>query len=87
MMSNDVHDDPVFAALHDLPACDVGRRRAQRLGARCRVVLASETRATSAAATAGSARWPHVTGIALLAVWCAVYVMEIVRRGAAVWGP
>lgn len=87
MTSNDLRDDPLLAALHELPACDVARRRAEHLGTRCRVVLSSETRAISPVVAASSARWPRATGIALLAAWCAIYVMEIVRRGVAAWGP
>jgi hypothetical protein len=86
MTSDDDYSDAVLAALNDLPVRDVDERRAQRLGARCRAVLATQTRLTAAAANAGAARWTHATGIALLAIWCAIYVIEIVRRGAAVWG-
>ena len=86
MTPNDDHSDAVLAALNDLPVWDVDERRAQSLGARCRAVLATQTRATAAAANADAARWTHVTGLALLAIWCAIYVIEIVRRGAAVCG-
>ena len=86
MTSNDDHRDVDLAALNDLPVWDVNARRAQSLGARCRAVLAAQTRANSAAANADAARWARVTGVTLLAVWCAIYGIAIVRHGAEVWG-
>jgi hypothetical protein len=85
MTSHDVHDDPVLAALGELHALDVDTRRSERLATRCRAVLATERRAT-APARANSAGWTRVTGLALLVAWCAIYTIEIARRGAAVWG-
>ena len=67
--NDDIQHDSVLAALRNLSACDVHQRRAQRLGARCRGVLASEARVTPAAAGLVPARWRHVTAIALLAAW------------------
>ena len=84
--NDDIHEDAVLAALRDLPACDVNERRAQRLGARCRAVLASRARATPSAARAAPSGWPRVAAITLLAAWCAIYVTEVVRRGAAALG-
>jgi hypothetical protein len=86
MTSNDDHRDVDLAALNDLPVWDVNARRAQSLGACCRAVLAAQTRANAAAANADAARWARATGVTLLAVWCAIYVIAIVRRGAEVWG-
>ena len=86
MTSHDDHIDEVLAALNDLPAWDVEERRARDLGVRCRAVLATQTIAAARAANPDAARWTHATGLALLAIWCAIYVVEIVRRAAAVWG-
>jgi len=86
MTSNDRHSDPVLAALDDLPVWDVDARRAWDLGVRCRAALAAQARATAGADSPGSVRWTHLAGLALLTLWCAAYVLEIVRRGAAVWG-
>jgi hypothetical protein len=86
MTSNEDRSDAVLAALNDLPVWDVDERRAQSLGVQCRAVLATQKRAPAIAAHAGFGRWTHVTGRALLAIWCAVYVIEIVRRGAAAFG-
>ena len=86
MTSHERHGDPVLAALDDLPVWDVDARRARDLGVRCRAVLAAQTRATAGADRPDSARWTRVTGLAFLTLWCVIYVIEIVRRGAAVWG-
>lgn len=85
MTSKDVDGDPVFAALNGLRPVDVGHRRAERLAERCRAVLATGRHTTTAART-GSTRWTRVTGLALIVGWCAVYTIEVARRGAAVWG-
>jgi hypothetical protein len=85
MTSDDVQDDPVLAALSQLPTQDVDRRRAHRLQVRCRAALAARKRAADEAATVDSARW-RFTGPALLVAWCAIYVIEIVRHAAAVYG-
>jgi hypothetical protein len=86
MRPDDVQDDPVLAALHDLGAWDVDERRAHRLRVRCRAALAGEKRGAAAPASADSARWTDFTGPALPAVWCAIYVVEIVRHEAAIYG-
>ena len=86
MTSHEDDGDAVLAALNDLPARDVDTRHARSLGIRCRAVLEAQTRATAAAAETGAARWTRGAGLALLAAWCAIYAVEIVRRGAAIWG-
>lgn len=86
--NHDTDHDPLLAALRDLPAWDVHGPRARQLGARCRLLLGAETRATAGGARSVSAqaRWPRVTAIAFLTAWCAMYLAEVVRRGAAAWG-
>jgi hypothetical protein len=87
MISEDVQEDPVLAALNDMRAWDVDQRRARRLRARCRRALATQNRgATAESAAADSARWTHIAAPALLVVWCAIYVIEIVRYAAAIYG-
>ncbi len=84
MTSNGADDDPVLAALGLLRAQDVDTRRAHRLHVRCRAALAAQKRTADAAAT-DSARWALVAGPALLAAWCAIYVIEIVRLARAIY--
>ena len=83
MTSHDDDGDAVLAALNDLPARDVDTRHARSLGIRCRAVLEAQARA---AAETGAARWTRGAGLVLLAAWCTIYAVEIVRRGAAIWG-
>jgi hypothetical protein len=86
MTSDDVHDDPVLTALRQLPTQDVDRRRAHRLHVRCRAALAAGNRAADGAARVDSARWRLTAGPALLAAWCLIYVIEIVRFAVAIHG-
>ncbi len=86
MMPDDVQTDPLLAALSELPTLDVNARRAQHLGARCRSALATPSRLAATTANAESAPWVLVAGPALLFVWCAIYVIEIARHAATVYG-
>ncbi len=86
MTSHDDYGDADLAALNELPVQDVDERHARSLGIRCRAVLAAQTRATAAAADTSAAGPTRAAGLVLLAAWCAIYVVEIVRRGAAAWG-
>lgn len=85
MTSNAVDDDPVLAALGRLRTQDVDARRAHRLQVRCRAALTAQTPAADAAATVESARWTLIAGPALLAAWCAIYVIEVVRLAEAIY--
>jgi hypothetical protein len=85
MTPNAVDDDPVLAALGQLRAQDVDARRAHRLQVRCRAALTARKRAADPAATVESARWTLIAGPALLAAWCAIYVIEIVRLAGAIY--
>lgn len=86
MTSDAVDDDPVLAALGQLRARDVGTRRADRLRTRCHAALAAQRRAADTAAAVNSARWAPVVGPVLLAAWCAIYVIEIVRLAGVIYG-
>jgi hypothetical protein len=85
MMSDDLDDDRILAALGQLQTRDVGTRRAHRLQARCRAADAAQRRAADAAAGVDSGRWTLIAGPALLAAWCAIYVIEIVRLAGAIY--
>ena len=81
-----VDDDPVLAALSELRTQDVDTRRAHRLHLRCRAALTAQKRAADASAGAASGRWARMAGPALLAAWCAIYTVEIVRLAWAIYG-
>ena len=83
MTPNVVDDDTVLAALGRLRTRDVDARRAHRLQVRCRAVLVAQTREADAGADSG--RWTLMAGPVLLAVWCAIYVVEIVRIAGAIY--
>ena len=85
MTSHDADDDPVLAALSELRPQDVDARRAHRLQIRCRAALAAQKRAADAAATVESAPWTLIAGPALLAAWCAIYAIEVVRLAGAIY--
>lgn len=85
MTSNDVDDDAVLVALGQLSLQDIDARRARRLHARCRAELARRKRAAGGAAAGDSARWTRMAGPVLLVVWCAIYVIEIVRLAGAIY--
>jgi hypothetical protein len=85
MTPNVVDDDTVLAALGRLRTRDVDARRAHRLQVQCRAVLAARTRAADADAGADSGRWTLMAGPLLLAAWCAIYVVEIVRIAGAIY--
>ena len=85
MTSDVVDDDPVLAALSELGTQDVGTRRAHALQVRCRAALAAQKRAADTVAAAGSARWTLVVGPVLLAAWCAVYLIEVVRLAGVIY--
>jgi hypothetical protein len=85
MTSKGVDGDPVLAALSQLRTQDVDTRRAHRLGVRCRAALTARKRAADADGGADSGRWTLIAGPVLLAVWCAIYVIEIVRLAGAIY--
>ncbi len=86
MMSDDVQADPVLTALSQLPTQDVDRRRADRLHVRCRAALEARKRAVDEAASVDPSRWMLTLGLTPLAAWSLVYVIEIVRHAAAMYG-
>jgi hypothetical protein len=83
-MSPDTDDDPVLAALHELHACDVSAARAQRLRARCQTYLKTQGVSRHLPLTSRAGVWRALR--ALAAAWCVVYLVETLRRAAAVYG-
>ena len=85
MTSNDADADPVLAAISQLRTRDVDARRAHRLQVRCRAALTARKRAADAAAEADSGRWTLMAGPVLVAMWCAIYMVEIVRLAGVIY--
>ena len=86
MTSEDDQNDAVLAALSQLRGCDVDQLRAHRLRVRCRAAIVAERRAADATAAVDSGVWRRIVAPALLGAWCAIYVVEVVRRAAAIHG-
>ena len=74
MSFTDGQNDDVLAAIPNLRAYDVSERRADRLRSRCHDVLHAPRR-------------PNLSvSVVLGGAWCVTYLMEIIRRAAAVYG-
>lgn len=65
---------------------DVSDRHARRLRRQCYAVLQTPAVPTRPAATASRTLFRRVVGPALGGAWCLVYLVEIVRRAAAMYG-
>ena len=83
---DDQQDDDVLASLARLRTCDVSLRRSRQLRRRCHAMLQAEPPAK---------RWPwmwdgapfrRVIVPALGGAWCLAYLVEIIRRAAAIYG-
>ncbi len=77
--------DPVLDILRELRAYDVRSGRAARLGSQCRkrLALPDSPRHSSQRGEAGV--WRRAMSV-LAGGWCVLYVVETVRRAAAVYG-
>ena len=72
--------------IEDLRPYDVSRRRADRLRAQCHAVLQAQARPDARADHTHGSLLRRVIGPALAGVWCLAYLVEIIRRAAAVYG-
>ena len=86
MTIDDWQDDEVLAGVAGLKTFDVSARRAQRLRDKCHVRLGRAPRHAVTAGAPGGSLFRRVIGPALGGAWCLVYLVEIVRRAAAVYG-
>ena len=85
MTGDDGQNGHTLAALASLRTRDVSRRHARRLRSRCHALLQPQaTPETSAAMRNGSA-FRRIIAPALGGAWCIAYLVEIVRRAAAVY--
>lgn len=86
MTPDDADNDPVLEALSQLQGYDVDQLRAHRLRVRCRAAFVADRGAADTAATMDAAVWRRIVVPVLLGAWCAIYVVEVVRRAAAIYG-
>jgi hypothetical protein len=79
----DGQDDDILAAVASLRTPDVSERRARRLRRRCHARLQARPEPNKSAAA-----FQRIIGPALGGAWCLAYLVEIIRRAAAVYvGP
>jgi hypothetical protein len=82
---DDQPDGDVLASLARLPARDVSQRRSRQLRRRCHAMLQAEPSVErSSWVEDGTFRREIVP--ALGGAWCLAYLVEIVRRAAAIYG-
>jgi len=84
MRPNDSPGDAVLATLRELPTCDVRAARARQLRARCHRVL--EMRDASSHVPRGGETRAWRAGGVVAGAWCVLYLFEVLRRAASVYG-
>ena len=73
-------------SLAGLKTFDVDRRRAERLRARCIASLRARARHAAEPAIPDRAWLRRAVASGAAGVWCLVYLMEIIRRAAVIYG-
>ena len=86
MNIDDRHEDPVLAAVEGLRTYDLSQRRTHQLRTRCHAVLQARSQRHAPAEAANGTGFGEVIGPALGGAWCLVYLVEVVRRAAAMYG-
>ena len=84
MTMDNPQDDRLLATVASLRTHDVSERHTRALRSRCQAVL--HTRSRRNARTAASMAFRRVIGPVLGSAWCLAYLVEIIRRAAAVYG-
>lgn len=86
MTSDNDDNDPLFAAVASLPTRDVDRRRADRLRRRCHASL-QVGRQRAASPVVQDRRWLRgAIASGMAGAWCVIYILEIIRRAALIYG-
>ena len=83
---DDRQDDDVLASLARLRTCDVSQRRSRQLRRRCHAMLQAEPPANRRPWFVDGASLRRVIVPALGGAWCLAYLVEIIRRTAAIYG-
>ena len=84
MRSTSAYD--ILASLATLPACDVSPRRSRHLRRRCHAMLQAEPSVERLSWMVDVAPFRRDIVVALGGAWCLVYVVEIIRCTAAIYG-
>ena len=85
MTFTDDQDDELTAALANLSGFDVPVRRADRLRTRCHALLRAQSGAKTPSAIPTGTLMRRVVGPMVGAAWSLAYLLEIIRRAAAVY--
>jgi hypothetical protein len=87
MMPMDLRHNQESRMLAGLPAIEPGRQCSDRIRGRCHDLLLAKRKRAEVAPIPDEARsWRHVFESAIVAVVCAVYLSEVVRRAMALYG-
>jgi len=86
MREDEIDTDQLFRAFATLRMRDVHQRRANRLRNRCHAVLESQRRTAAGTGVLRDVSPRRLIGPAVAGLWCIVYVAEIIRRAAEVYG-
>jgi hypothetical protein len=85
MTVDDGQNDHILAALASLRTQDVSLRQRHRLRQRCHALLQTQPPPAASAARVNGMAFRRIVGPALGGAWCLAYLVEIVRRAAAVY--
>jgi hypothetical protein len=86
-MTVDLDDQQdVLASLARLRTCDVSLRHSRQLRRRCHAMLQAEPPANRWPRMGDEAPFRRVIVPALGGAWCLAYLVEIIRRTAAIYG-
>ena len=83
---DDQQNDDFLASLASLRTCDVSQRRSRQLRRRCHAMLQAEPPAKRWPWIVDGAPFRRVIVPALGGAWCLAYLVEIIRRTAAIYG-
>jgi hypothetical protein len=81
----DREDDDFLAGVVKLPSYDVSPRRSRHLRRRCHVMLQAEPPAKTSPWMVVGAPFRGIIVPALGGAWCLAYLVEIIRRTAAIY--
>jgi hypothetical protein len=85
-MTVDDGRDDLLASVASLRTYDVSERRARHLRRRCHAALTTQSGPKGSAGMVNGILLRRVIGPALGGAWCLAYLVEIVRRAAAIYG-
>ena len=86
MTPDDGQNDHILAAVASLRTYDISRRHTRRLHRRCHARLQPQGPGETRAPAVDGAVYSGIIAPALGGAWCLLYLVEIIRRAAAIHG-